>query len=100
MKVLRLSDKRADENFRAGKNYGHEVCVPSKNVLIHGYSYVWLEKDESRFNVYRGLNPEAKKFLRENGVFTLNIRETREGSLAMFRLSRADAAIMFKLKFS
>lgn len=100
MKFLRLSDKRADDNFRAGKTYGHEVIVPAKNVMKDGQCNVWREKGESRFNFYSGLTSEAKKFLVANGVFTRDIRETKEGQLVIFRLSREEAALFFKLKFS
>lgn len=100
MKFLRLSDKRADDNFRAGKIWGHEVIVSAKNVMKDGYVSRWREKDESKFNFYGGLTTEVRKFLQANGVFTWNVRETNTEQLVIFRLSREDAAMMFKLKFS
>ena len=100
MKFLRLSDKRADDNFRAGKTWGHEVVVPSKNVMKDGKVGVWREKDESKFNFYGGLNSDARKFLQANGAFMWHVRETREAQLVIFRIAREDAAMMFKLKFT
>ena len=100
MKFLRLSDKRADDNFRAGKTYGHEVIVNATNVIKEKYFNTWRDKDTSKFNYYGGLNADARKFLQANGVFTWEIRETKQGQLAIFRIAREDAAMMFKLKFA
>lgn len=100
MKFLRLSDKRADDNFRAGKTWGHEVIVPAKNVMREGQVSRWREKNESKFNYYTGLTSEVRKFLQANGVCIWDVRETMAEQLVVFRMSREDAAMMFKLKFA
>jgi hypothetical protein len=100
VKFLRLSDKRADDNFRAGKTWGHEVIVPAQNVANDRVGNMWGEKTEQHYNRFTGLKPDARKFLQANGAFTWEVRKTNQDSIAIFRLAREDAAMMFKLKFA
>ena len=99
MKFLRLSDKRADDNFRAGKTWGHEVMVPAKNVLREG----WLKYGDPPHvttDKYTGLNADARKFLQANGAFKWQLRRSFTEDTVMFQLAREEAALFFKLKFA
>jgi hypothetical protein len=101
MKFLRLSDKRADDNFRAGKTFGHEVTIDAKNVMAStGLKTGFGEYTNQRHTGMSGLKPEVKKFLRANGAFAWYVRKSNGSSIAVFRIAREDAAMMFKLTFS
>jgi hypothetical protein len=99
VKFLRLSDKRADDSFRAGRTWGHEITVPAKNVLRDNH-LKYGEDSYAKFNVFTGLNADARKFLQANGVFKWRIIRSMKEDTVVFRMSREDAAMFFKLKFA